>query len=89
MAVNAVGIHQDFEQRDAARRRQIPIAAKSFRANRERVRVAFQADGLLELHPDKITVTVPGRLLIRNIVMNFDAYLQRKEGKKPQFSRTV
>jgi len=49
----------------------------------------FQADNLVQLHPDKITVTEPGRLLIRNIVLHFDAYLQSKEGKKPQFSRTV
>lgn len=49
----------------------------------------FQADDLVHLYPDKITVTEPGRLLIRNIVLHFDAYLQSKEGKKPQFSRTV
>ena len=65
------------------------IAFDSYFADALQQLEPFQADGLLELHPDKITVTVPGRLLIRNIVMNFDAYLQRKEGKKPQFSRTV
>lgn len=46
-------------------------------------------DGLIEFHEDKLTVTTSGRLLIRNIAMNFDAYLGNKTGRKPQFSRTV
>ena len=49
----------------------------------------FVEDNLVELASDKISVTTRGRLLIRNIVMNFDAYLQKKGDKKPQFSRTV
>ena len=49
----------------------------------------FVEDDLVELASDKISVTTRGRLLIRNIVMNFDAYLQKKGDKKPQFSRTV
>jgi len=49
----------------------------------------FVEDGLVELATDQITVTTAGRLLIRNIVMNFDAYLQKKADNKPQFSRTV
>jgi oxygen-independent coproporphyrinogen-3 oxidase len=49
----------------------------------------FVADGLVTLTPATITVTNAGRLLIRNIVMNFDAYLQQKAANKPQFSRTV
>ncbi|MFC2123339.1 oxygen-independent coproporphyrinogen III oxidase [Bacteroidota bacterium] len=51
--------------------------------------VEFQDDGLVILDADQITVTDPGRLLIRNIAMNFDAYLMSKEENKPQFSRTV
>jgi len=47
----------------------------------------MQADGLLELHHDRIVVTATGRFLIRNICMVFDAYLQR-DGKAT-FSRTV
>ncbi|HGY55916.1 MAG TPA: oxygen-independent coproporphyrinogen III oxidase [Caldithrix abyssi] len=50
---------------------------------------SFQDDGLIVLHAERLTVTTPGRLLIRNIAMNFDAYLQKKENNKPQFSRTV
>lgn len=49
----------------------------------------FAGDGLVELAQDRLMVTTSGRLLIRNIVMNFDAYLQKKVGNKPQFSRTV
>jgi oxygen-independent coproporphyrinogen-3 oxidase len=50
---------------------------------------ALQGDGLIALHPDQLLVTNIGRLLIRNIAMNFDAYLMKKEKDKPQFSRTV
>lgn len=49
----------------------------------------FVEDGLVALHPEKIVVTTTGRLLIRNIVMNFDAYLQKKAANKLHFSRTV
>lgn len=49
----------------------------------------FAEDGLIHLGQDKLTVTTAGRLLIRNIVMSFDAYLQRKADNKPHFSRTV
>lgn len=49
----------------------------------------FADDGLVNLDPEKLTVTTAGRLLIRNIVMNFDAYLQKKVDQKPHFSRTV
>ncbi|MEJ2052327.1 MAG: oxygen-independent coproporphyrinogen III oxidase [Calditrichaceae bacterium] len=49
----------------------------------------FEQDDLVELTPDEIVITNTGRLLVRNIAMNFDAYLERKEKNKPQFSRTV
>ncbi|MBR9999404.1 MAG: oxygen-independent coproporphyrinogen III oxidase [Cyclobacteriaceae bacterium] len=49
----------------------------------------FQEDGLVQLEVDKIRILPPGRLLIRNIAMNFDAYLMKKENNKPKFSRTV
>ncbi|MCK5617872.1 MAG: coproporphyrinogen III oxidase, partial [Candidatus Krumholzibacteria bacterium] len=50
---------------------------------------SFVSDGLATLEDDLIRITPPGRLLIRNIVMNFDAYLERKDDDKPRFSRTV
>lgn len=49
----------------------------------------FEQDDLVELSEDEIVVTTAGRLLVRNIAMNFDAYLNRREKNKPQFSRTV
>ena len=50
---------------------------------------SFEADELIHLGKETLTVTPAGRLLIRNIAMCFDAYLMQKEGNKPQFSRTV
>jgi oxygen-independent coproporphyrinogen-3 oxidase len=47
----------------------------------------LQADGLLQLRVDGIDVLPPGRLLIRNICMVFDRYLQ---AHSPQgFSRAI
>ncbi len=45
------------------------------------------ADGLLDLHADRIEVRPLGRLLVRNIAMAFDAYLSKGDPKR--FSRTV
>jgi oxygen-independent coproporphyrinogen III oxidase len=50
---------------------------------------SFEADNLIRLNDETLDITEEGRLLIRNIVMNFDAYLQKKEAGQPQFSRTV
>ncbi|MGE5411908.1 MAG: oxygen-independent coproporphyrinogen III oxidase [Clostridiales bacterium] len=45
-------------------------------------------DGLVQLTGDEIKVTEMGRLLIRNIAMNFDGYIERKEDTA-RYSRTV
>jgi len=45
-------------------------------------------DELISITNDKIIVSEMGRLLIRNIAMNFDGYLERKEDKA-KYSRTV
>ena len=50
---------------------------------------SFEADNLIDLKEDALIITESGRLLIRNIAMNFDAYLQKKDDNKPDFSRTV
>jgi oxygen-independent coproporphyrinogen III oxidase len=47
------------------------------------------ADGLLELSDSGIRIVGAGRLLLRNIAMCFDAYLDRLSREKPIFSRTV
>lgn len=50
--------------------------------------VDFLADGLIELKNRKIVVTQMGRLLIRNIAMNFDWYIEQKVDRA-KYSRTV
>ncbi len=50
--------------------------------------VEFISDGLVEIKDRKLTVTEMGRLLIRNIAMCFDGYIERKEDKA-KYSRTV
>ncbi len=47
------------------------------------------ADGLLEVHGDHILILDPGKILIRNICMVFDAYLKGEKGAKAQFSKTI
>ncbi len=49
----------------------------------------FVQDGLLELTDDRIVVRDMGKLVIRNIAMVFDAYLEKMLKEKPIFSRTV
>jgi oxygen-independent coproporphyrinogen III oxidase len=49
----------------------------------------FVEDGLVELSGDKIKVSLMGRLVIRNIAMCFDAYIDKMMKEKPIFSRTV
>jgi oxygen-independent coproporphyrinogen-3 oxidase len=46
-------------------------------------------DGLLDVGPDRIIVSPVGRLLLRNIAMCFDAYLDRPESAPVQFSRAI
>lgn len=51
--------------------------------------VEFERDELVVLNESSIKVTPKGRLVIRNIAMNFDAYLNVGENGAAQFSRTV
>ncbi|MBM4172347.1 MAG: oxygen-independent coproporphyrinogen III oxidase [Ignavibacteria bacterium] len=48
----------------------------------------FIDDELVKIDNDKMTITEMGRLLIRNIAMNFDGYIERKEDKA-KYSRTI
>ncbi len=48
----------------------------------------FEPDDLVIIESDKIKVTEMGRLLIRNIAMSFDAFLEDDKGKV-RYSRTV
>jgi oxygen-independent coproporphyrinogen-3 oxidase len=49
----------------------------------------FEEEGLVQVERDKITVSTTGTLLIRNIVMPFDAYLKKIPEAKRRFSKTV
>lgn len=48
---------------------------------------AFEEDGLLHLHEDGIDVLPAGRLLIRNVCMVFDRYLQQSNERS--FSKAI
>jgi oxygen-independent coproporphyrinogen-3 oxidase len=45
-------------------------------------------EGLLIMNDDKIKVTEMGRLLIRNIAMKFDGFIERQQDKM-KYSRTI
>lgn len=50
----------------------------------------FVMDGLVEILPDRIEISDAGRLVVRNIAMEFDAYLEKdRQREKPIYSRTV
>ncbi len=49
----------------------------------------YVPEGLIDLHPDRLGVTEVGRLLARNLAMEFDAYLRDERADQPLFSRTV
>jgi oxygen-independent coproporphyrinogen-3 oxidase len=49
----------------------------------------FIADGLVEADDEKISVTRSGILVIRNVAMCFDAYLEEMMRNRPVFSKTV
>jgi len=48
----------------------------------------FVDDNLVEITPDKITVSKTGTMLIRNIVLPFDEYFKKMQNQKA-FSKTV
>jgi len=64
--------------------------ATRFAPELERLR-ALEADGLLVCSNDRIDVLPAGRMLVRNIAMVFDRYLQEQkaQGGGPRYSRTV
>jgi oxygen-independent coproporphyrinogen-3 oxidase len=49
---------------------------------------ALEAEGLLEMDPQWITVTPRGRLLIRSICMVFDRYLRADE-ERQRYSKVI
>ena len=45
-------------------------------------------DGLVTIEKRKLTISEMGRLMIRNVAMNFDGYIERKQDTA-RYSRTV
>ena len=63
------------------------VFADYFAAELEQLH-ALADDGLLTIGPDYLSVTLRGRLLIRNICMVFDRYLKETPAV-PSFSKTI
>lgn len=66
-----------------------PDGPREFAAELERLS-PLERDGLCVVKGGEITLTALGRVFVRNVVMNFDAYLWRRgAAERPTFSRTV
>ena len=77
-----------FELSVKAVEQSFPIVfADYFAPELERLR-ALAGDGLLTIGPDYLSVTVKGRLLIRNVCMVFDRYLADRQAA-PRYSKTI
>ena len=82
----------NFELSTAAVEQSYPIQFWTYFAAERPKLEALAADGLLVLEQDWISVTLKGRLLIRNICMVFDRYLAQAPAAGPQplrYSRTI
>ena len=63
--------------------------AEYFDASLDRL-LPLAEDGLVRVEVERIVVTARGRLLLRNIAMCFDRYLEQPAAvETPRFSRTV
>ena len=49
----------------------------------------LEADGLVTVTPERITVTDLGRFFIRNVAMPFDAHLRQQRTGQRRYSKTV
>jgi oxygen-independent coproporphyrinogen III oxidase len=77
-----------FELSIPAIEQAFPIAFGKYFAPELAVLRKLEADGLVTVDGEWITVTLRGRLLIRNVCMVFDRYLAAP-GTEPRYSRTV
>lgn len=78
----------DFELNFELIEKQFNIEFEKYFSHALEVMDEFIDDGLVEIKNRKLLVTQMGRLLIRNIAMNFDGYIERKEDIA-RYSRTV
>jgi len=72
-----------FELSIAAIEQAFPIAFGRHFAQELRELRQMEADGLVQIGPEWLTVTTKGRLLIRNVCMVFDRYLARRTDSAP------
>jgi oxygen-independent coproporphyrinogen-3 oxidase len=79
--------HMKLDKSEVERRHGI-VFDDYFATSLERLR-GFAADGLVDIDEDRITVNGIGRLVIRNIAMAFDAYIDRMVQDRPVFSKTL
>ncbi len=49
----------------------------------------YEQEGLVEIRDRKILISDTGRLLVSNLVMGFDAYLQKAPEERRRFSKTI
>ena len=78
----------DFELNFAPIEQQFKINFKTYFAWGLNNLKEMEADDLIEISDGGIKVKNMGRMLIRNIAINFDGYIERKEDKA-KYSRTV
>jgi len=78
----------DFELNYKSIEDKFQIDFKKYFANGLENLKAFEGDGLITVSNDGFKIKDMGRLLIRNIAINFDGYIERKEDKA-KYSRTV
>ncbi len=79
--------HLEIDKRDIERRFGINFETY-FAADTPKL-APFIADGLLENNSERIFIKGAGKLIIRNVAMCFDAYLEKMMKEKPVFSKTV
>ena len=76
-----------FELSVSAIEQAFPIVFEQYFANELAQLRQLERDGLVSLGPEWLSVTMKGRLLIRNVCMVFDRYLAERTG--PRHSQTL
>jgi oxygen-independent coproporphyrinogen-3 oxidase len=77
-----------FELSISAIEQAFPVAFRQYFAAELAQLAAMEADGLVSVNGDWISVSTKGRLLIRNVCMAFDRYLATRSDV-PRYSKTV
>lgn len=78
----------DFELNFSEIENEYKINFKEYFKNSLNSLLEMENEGLVEIKDGKIKVSDMGRLLIRNIAMKFDGFIERKQGEM-KYSRTI